>query len=73
MHHFAGAKGETVIQIHGEGPFVVNYITPTDDPSRKSSPKWAPLALSYPSRSSGTDEPGSKISPIMPGCSMQPG
>ena len=35
MHHFAMAKGETVIQVHGEGPFDITYINPFDDP-RKS-------------------------------------
>jgi quercetin dioxygenase-like cupin family protein len=35
MHHFAMAKGETIVQIYGPGPFVVNYLNPTDDPSRK--------------------------------------
>jgi len=35
MHHYAAAKGETVIQIHGVGPFVVNYVNPADDPSKK--------------------------------------
>ena len=31
MHHFAMAKGETIIQVHGEGPFDVTYINPADD------------------------------------------
>ena len=35
MHHFATTKGETIVQIYGPGPFVVNYLNPTDDPSRK--------------------------------------
>lgn len=35
MHHYAMAKGETVIQIHGVGPFAVNYVNPADDPSKK--------------------------------------
>ncbi len=35
-HHFAGGKGETIVQIYGSGPFVVNYINPADDPSRKT-------------------------------------
>jgi mannose-6-phosphate isomerase-like protein (cupin superfamily) len=34
MHHFAGASGETVIQIHGASPLQINYINPADDPSR---------------------------------------
>jgi quercetin dioxygenase-like cupin family protein len=35
MRHYALAKGETVIQIYGDGPFVVNYVNPKDDPSKK--------------------------------------
>ena len=35
MHHYAGASGETVIQIHGMSPFAINYINPADDPSKK--------------------------------------
>ena len=35
MHHFAGAKGETIIQIYGDGPFVITYLNPADDPSKK--------------------------------------
>lgn len=37
MHHFAAAKGEVIVQIDGEGPFVVNYVNPNDDPSKKTS------------------------------------
>ncbi len=32
--HFAGAKGETVVQIYGQGPFVVNYVNPADNPTK---------------------------------------
>jgi hypothetical protein len=35
MRHYAFAKGETILQIYGEGPFVVNYVNPKDDPSKK--------------------------------------
>ena len=35
MPHFAMAKGATVVQVHGVGPFVVNYVNPADDPSKK--------------------------------------
>lgn len=31
-HHWAMAKGTTVVQVHGEGPFVITYINPKDDP-----------------------------------------
>ena len=34
MHHFAQAKGETVVQLHGAGPFVINYVNPADDPAK---------------------------------------
>jgi hypothetical protein len=30
--HFATTKTATVIQIHGMGPFVINYVNPADDP-----------------------------------------
>jgi hypothetical protein len=39
MHHFAAAKGETIVQIYAPGPFVVNYVNPADDPSKKSGTK----------------------------------
>ena len=35
MHHSAMAKGETVIQVHGVGPFAVTYVNPKDDPRKK--------------------------------------
>jgi quercetin dioxygenase-like cupin family protein len=35
MRHSATAKTAAVIQIHGMGPFVVNYVNPADDPRNK--------------------------------------
>ena len=35
MHHYAMAKGETIIQVHGMGPFQVTYVNPSDDPRTK--------------------------------------
>ncbi len=35
MRHFAWAKGNTVIQLHGIGPWVINYLNPSDDPRNK--------------------------------------
>ena len=35
MQHFAWAKGETIIQLHGIGPWSIQYVNPADDP-RKS-------------------------------------
>lgn len=37
MHHYAGSKGETVIQIHGTGPFAITYVNPKDDPRKKTT------------------------------------
>jgi len=34
MHHYAVAKTAVTLQIHANGPFVLNYVNPTDDPSR---------------------------------------
>jgi hypothetical protein len=39
MHHSAATKGETVVQIHGNGPFDLHYLNPADDPSRTSAAK----------------------------------
>jgi hypothetical protein len=33
MHHFASARGENILQLHGNGPFVINYVNPADDPA----------------------------------------
>jgi quercetin dioxygenase-like cupin family protein len=30
MRHFATNKGETIVQIHGTGPFKVNWVNPAD-------------------------------------------
>ncbi len=32
MKHFAWTTGETVLQIHGSGPFQIVYVNPVDDP-----------------------------------------
>jgi hypothetical protein len=32
MKHFGWFQGETVIQLHGEGPWAVEYVNPADDP-----------------------------------------
>jgi quercetin dioxygenase-like cupin family protein len=34
MHHAAEANGETVVQVHGMGPFDIHYLNPADDPSK---------------------------------------
>jgi hypothetical protein len=35
MRHFAWAKGEAIIQVHGIGPFEINYVNAADDPRKK--------------------------------------
>ena len=35
MHHFAKAVTDTVVQVHGMGPFAVTFVNPADDPRPK--------------------------------------
>jgi quercetin dioxygenase-like cupin family protein len=35
VRHFAFARGETVIQLHGIGPWQLTYVNPADDPRNK--------------------------------------
>jgi quercetin dioxygenase-like cupin family protein len=37
MRHFAMAKTAATIQVHGTGPFVLNYVNPADDPSKATA------------------------------------
>ena len=32
MRHFAWTKGETIIQLHGIGPWMITYVNASDDP-----------------------------------------
>jgi hypothetical protein len=34
MPHYAWTRGDTVVQIHGIGPFTINYVNPADDPNK---------------------------------------
>jgi anti-sigma factor ChrR (cupin superfamily) len=34
-HHYAVAKGETVVQVNAMGPFKLVYVNPADNPSKK--------------------------------------
>ena len=36
--HFAWMEGETILQLHGQGPWTVTYVDPADDP-RKATPR----------------------------------
>ena len=33
--HFAWTKEETIVQVHGVGPWAINYVNPADDPRKK--------------------------------------
>jgi len=35
--HFAWFEGETILQLHGQGPWTITYVNPADDP-RKPAP-----------------------------------
>lgn len=35
MKHYVWVKGETVVQFHGDGPWVIEYVNPADDPRKK--------------------------------------
>ena len=39
MRHFAWTRGGGIVQVHGTGPFVLNYVNPSDDPSQPKSAK----------------------------------
>lgn len=34
-NHFAWSKDGAVVQIHGVGPWAINYVNPADDPRKK--------------------------------------
>ncbi len=34
MHHYAVAKGATVVAVSASGPFAMTYVNPADDPQR---------------------------------------
>jgi hypothetical protein len=35
MKHFGWVKGETILQLHGIGPWGIEYVNPADDPRNK--------------------------------------
>ena len=37
MNHYAWTSSAAIIQIHGNGPFQINYVNPADDPSKTAS------------------------------------
>jgi hypothetical protein len=46
IRHFAMSKGETIVQVHGAGPFKVNWVNPSD----VQPPDVAPAAKTKPSK-----------------------
>lgn len=34
-NHYAWTNGETVVQVHGVGPWAITYVNPADDPRKK--------------------------------------
>ena len=34
-NHFAWTREETIVQVHGVGPWTINYVNPADDPRKK--------------------------------------
>lgn len=34
-NHFVWTKRPTIVQVHGMGPWGINYVNPTDDPRKK--------------------------------------
>ena len=39
MHHFAWSRTGATVQLHSNGPFVINYVNPADDPAKTTSAK----------------------------------
>lgn len=37
MHHYAIARGKTVVQVHAIGPFALTYVQSKDDPRKTAS------------------------------------
>ena len=34
VHHFAATQGHTVVEVSAQGPFVLNYVNPADNPQK---------------------------------------
>jgi quercetin dioxygenase-like cupin family protein len=37
LHHAAEARGETIVEITGHGPFDIHYVNPADNPVQQSA------------------------------------
>jgi quercetin dioxygenase-like cupin family protein len=50
-HHFAWFGEETILQLHGIGPWTVSYVNPADDPThRATASEPAPASVDQPIR-----------------------
>ena len=36
VRHYAESEGETILQLHGTGPWSLTYVNPSDDPRRRT-------------------------------------
>jgi quercetin dioxygenase-like cupin family protein len=45
MQHYAWATARTIIQIHGIGPFAINYVNSGDDPRNKPTAQNKPATM----------------------------
>ena len=36
MNHYAWTTQDTIVQVHGLGPFALTYVNPADDPTKQS-------------------------------------
>jgi quercetin dioxygenase-like cupin family protein len=39
MHHYAQARGKTTVEVSSTGPFVINYVNPSEDPQKNVAQK----------------------------------
>jgi quercetin dioxygenase-like cupin family protein len=37
VHHYGWTTDETVVQLHGVGPWGITYVNPADDPAKKTN------------------------------------
>jgi quercetin dioxygenase-like cupin family protein len=37
MHHFAIARGATIVAVSAQGPFTMTYVNPADDPTQRGA------------------------------------
>ena len=54
MKHTAWSEGDTVIQLHGVGPWQINYVNPADDP--RNAKKYALKGVSRHAISAGSQQ-----------------